>query len=441
MHINSLLSKITILSALLTLYGCAGESIRVSEFPTSADPSVEIARLDKDMGEALNAQVDVTAPVHFRSANSALKKAQDRRASNDSNQDILKKVAEGDAYLARAREKAAITEAALDPIIATRGHALAAKADRTAEKDFASADEELLRTTMNIEKGNTSIDEKTRGELLAKYKKLELDGVREAQLGDSLRALEQAKTEGAKEWAPKTLVQAENMMNTADAAIQKDPNNPEIAALSKNAKAETDLLMRVTRQSKLVKTQNPEETVLAMEKQNEALTQMGGEAMAKEKTLGEQKEQLAVLGDEAKDNERFTKVSAYFTKEEAEVLKNDKQIIVRLKGLNFPVAKSTIPTENFALLKKVQNFLAEYSEKSVTIEGHTDSVGSKETNQKISEKRADAVKDYLVANNAVTEENVKAEGKGFAVPVATNKTKEGRAQNRRVDIILTPPTG
>jgi len=72
----------------------------------------------------------------------------------------------------------------------------------------------------------------------------------------------------------------------------------------------------------------------------------------------------------------------------------------------------------------------------ILVTGHTDSVGTEKYNQKLSERRADAVKAYLVAHG-VNAAVITAVGKGKDQPVASNKTKEGRAKNRRVDIELT----
>ena len=67
--------------------------------------------------------------------------------------------------------------------------------------------------------------------------------------------------------------------------------------------------------------------------------------------------------------------------------------------------------------------------------GHTDSMGSEAHNQRLSLRRAEAVKAYLV-NQGVSAERIRTEGRGEAQPVASNDTAQGRAQNRRVDITL-----
>ena len=87
-------------------------------------------------------------------------------------------------------------------------------------------------------------------------------------------------------------------------------------------------------------------------------------------------------------------------------------------------------------LKKVAKELENYPDADLLIEGHTDSVGPEDVNQRISEERAAAMatslkKDYRVPND------ISVIGKGEKEPIASNATKEGRAKNRRVEIILT----
>ena len=70
------------------------------------------------------------------------------------------------------------------------------------------------------------------------------------------------------------------------------------------------------------------------------------------------------------------------------------------------------------------------------VEGHTDSVGSEEYNQELSENRAGAVRDFLVAQG-VSRDSVTARGFGEAVPVASNDTAAGRQQNRRIELVVS----
>ncbi|HKE93562.1 MAG TPA: OmpA family protein, partial [Povalibacter sp.] len=84
----------------------------------------------------------------------------------------------------------------------------------------------------------------------------------------------------------------------------------------------------------------------------------------------------------------------------------------------------------------VRDALARFPESSVSVEGHTDANGSDSANLILSQDRADAVRQYLVSNFGINPEKVSSIGYGEARPVATNETAEGRARNRRIDLII-----
>jgi len=112
-----------------------------------------------------------------------------------------------------------------------------------------------------------------------------------------------------------------------------------------------------------------------------------------------------------------------------------KQLNDYAKTILFDTGKSSIKTESAQVLSDIVNILKEYPTANFTIEGHTDSVGSNTLNQKLSDSRAAAVKDYLI-QNGVSSARLSSAGYGEDKPIASNKTKEGRAQNRRVEINL-----
>jgi outer membrane protein OmpA-like peptidoglycan-associated protein len=87
-------------------------------------------------------------------------------------------------------------------------------------------------------------------------------------------------------------------------------------------------------------------------------------------------------------------------------------------------------------LAKVSGILLAYPTLRMNVEGHTDSIGSDDYNLKLSERRADAVRDYLVSNG-ISVANVQAIGLGKAGPVASNDTAAGRQQNRRVEMVVS----
>ena len=102
----------------------------------------------------------------------------------------------------------------------------------------------------------------------------------------------------------------------------------------------------------------------------------------------------------------------------------------------FDTGKYTLKPGTQISLAKVSGILQSYPGLKLQVEGYTDSVGSDELNQKLSENRADAVRDFLVSQGVVTD-NISATGYGKNSPVADNATAQGRQQNRRVNLVVS----
>jgi outer membrane protein OmpA-like peptidoglycan-associated protein len=136
--------------------------------------------------------------------------------------------------------------------------------------------------------------------------------------------------------------------------------------------------------------------------------------------------------------EKIKRISASFSESEGKALLDGKNIILRLYGLNFPSGKSVIEPQFFSLLSKVKNSFAEFPGCLITIEGHTDSIGSDSINQKLSEERAGAVRQYIIANSNIPWDKIKSVGYGENNPVASNETTEGQIKNRRIDVVIQP---
>jgi outer membrane protein OmpA-like peptidoglycan-associated protein len=113
----------------------------------------------------------------------------------------------------------------------------------------------------------------------------------------------------------------------------------------------------------------------------------------------------------------------------------DRGLVVTLGDVLFATGKSTIVGANDDNLAKLAGFLNRYPDRTVTIEGHTDNVGSGGANIRLSKDRADSVKSYLV-NQGVASSRLTTSGKGEGSPVSDNDTNTGRQQNRRVEVII-----
>jgi outer membrane protein OmpA-like peptidoglycan-associated protein len=111
-------------------------------------------------------------------------------------------------------------------------------------------------------------------------------------------------------------------------------------------------------------------------------------------------------------------------------------LIVNMSDVLFDFGKATLRPEAREKLAKVSGIVLAYPGLRLALEGHTDSIGSDEFNQTLSEKRAENVRDYLVAQG-INMNALSAIGLGKSDPIASNDTNEGRQQNRRVEMIVS----
>ena len=162
---------------------------------------------------------------------------------------------------------------------------------------------------------------------------------------------------------------------------------------------------------------------------------MTREHMARERMAIEQR-----LEAERKFNQLYAAVENYFDPDEAEVYKQENQLVLRLKAMQFPVGKSIILPVNYALLSKVQKAIRTFDDPQVIVEGHSDATGSDDVNLLLSQKRAEAVRDFLIANQTLPPDAMTAIGYGSERPLASNATASGRAINRRIDLLIIPQT-
>lgn len=109
--------------------------------------------------------------------------------------------------------------------------------------------------------------------------------------------------------------------------------------------------------------------------------------------------------------------------------------ILTLGSVLFAPGKATLKPEALQNLYSLVTFMREDPERTAIIEGYTDNVGADERNLDLSQRRAEAVREFLI-DNGVNEGRVTARGYGEASPVASNDTEAGRQQNRRVEIVL-----
>jgi len=162
---------------------------------------------------------------------------------------------------------------------------------------------------------------------------------------------------------------------------------------------------------------------------------------AQDTTLSSLKDAFqAKLKQETFETDRQAKLRKLFKPGEVEVYINlDGSLLVRLKALKFASGQSRIDKKKYGdLIKRLAEALDLYGDRHYRIEGHTDNQGGVKSNQVLSLKRAEAVRDLLVADG-IDGAKIKSYGYGEVRPIASNAFAKGRAMNRRIDVIIEPP--
>jgi outer membrane protein OmpA-like peptidoglycan-associated protein len=122
--------------------------------------------------------------------------------------------------------------------------------------------------------------------------------------------------------------------------------------------------------------------------------------------------------------------------EELQAEETDRGLVLTLGDVLFETGQASLMPGAMTTVGRLAQFMGDYPERTVRIEGHTDSVGSDTLNQQLSEQRAAAVRDALVARG-VDPGRIQTVGYGEARPVASNDTSGGRQQNRRIEVVVS----
>lgn len=218
----------------------------------------------------------------------------------------------------------------------------------------------------------------------------------------------------------------------------------QIAAREKQIEAISKKDEEFKRKLKYAEEVEREKTAKELEQQKKLAAELERQKMTTEE-LERQKKSVeeALIKEKELQAERAKKLQSIQTvlkPKEGKVLIDGNNVIVRIYGLTFASGKSAIEPKFFILLSKVKTIIEAYEGCTLVVQGHTDDVGNEKNNLKLSKDRAESVRQYFLANSSITDDRTKSVGFGSSKPVAKNSTKEGRALNRRIDVVITPAT-
>lgn len=436
-------------------------------------------------------EVNVLSPSTFDKGFEKYQDALDDFNKGGNLDKIRSKISEAEKYIKKAFEFADLAKLSFGQAIKSRHDALAANADKLATKLWKKAEDKFRDAMEEMEDNDLKSAKEKAGDAEKLYREAELMAIENNLLNPVRVLLKKAKKMDAHKYAPWTYKRAKLYIDSTIIDLQanryekvkskyyasmamyeashaiyltkiikklrKRDNAIEEALLmgeaplkeianKLSAKVRFDnglseplqiinkrLDSLFAEQSNCLQTLKLKENIIAdLNQQIKTMKARLGKYTAKEEKL----QKTIALKEE--QEAKIKKIARTITPKEGRVLIEGDHVLLRLYGLSFPSGTAIIKPENFGLLKKVQDAIREFNNCKVIVEGHTDSRGSSEINQKLSQERANAVMEYLIANMGIPRDRIQAKGYGESRPVATNKTPEGRAKNRRIDIVIIP---
>jgi len=227
---------------------------------------------------------------------------------------------------------------------------------------------------------------------------------------------------------------------SAYARIQADPN---ISANAPVASYDAGQALHLAEQAKDVPTQ--EHLAYIAERKAQIAVADAEKSMAEKDVQRLQKEKDQILlksreyeAEKARKEAELVRRQAKQLEAELAELKakqTERGIVLTLGDVFFETGRAALMPGGLQNIDKLSNFLTKHPDRGVLIEGHTDSVGTAEFNMLLSRSRAEAVRNALL-ERGISAQRITTKGYGESYPVASNKTAEGRQQNRRVEIVV-----
>jgi outer membrane protein OmpA-like peptidoglycan-associated protein len=472
--------------ALALTLGSAGSATAQNELRETFLKEAEEARAQADAENA-----ELLAPEHYKRGMADFRAAEEGLERGRNIEYVRDKAADATANFLEAAKKARLAQTVLAQVMKSRQDAANARAPELAAELWQDAQDEFAAAIRELERGDLKDAQRKNIEATTLYREAELVAIKDQYLSETRRLLEAAERARVERYAPITLGKARQLLADAERELNEnryDTDLPRSLARQANYEAKHALylseIVRKVRDNDLTVEQlilsweepfarvadaanivpnmeagpaelqqqlvayieNLREEHQSLQQEAEAsrvrIADMTEEIRALDERLGGATAERAALVKRLEAQERikeqFEKIEKMFTRDEARVFREGDNIILRLVGLTFDSGKAEIKQEDFDLLAKVERAIDVFPRSELIIEGHTDSYGSDELNQRLSQSRAESVQQYMINAMRIPSYRLIATGYGETNPIANNETASGRAQNRRIDIVIKP---
>lgn len=258
--------------------------------------------------------------------------------------------------------------------------------------------------------------------------------------------------------APVALYEAEKTLRQAEQTWESSGNRAEVEHLIYLTKQKVEIAravagQRVAEEDTLKLSQEREKVLLearsriavdalqeaqdravkAAKAREEAETKAREAARARQEAEDRAREAIRARRDAEEAGARAKQLEEQLAQLKAE--HTERGLVLNLGDVLFEFAKADLKSGALRNLEPLVTFLKEYPARNIVIEGHTDDIGSESFNLGLSERRANAVRDFLI-RSGIAAERISSRGYGEAFPVASNQNEAGRQKNRRVEVVI-----
>jgi outer membrane protein OmpA-like peptidoglycan-associated protein len=462
-------------------------SVCLSGAALAADDVFAAVMASRARAEAVEAAT--LAPDSYAAALKALERARRAAGSGRTGAALQADIDRADELFRAAVTAAQVAQDRFAEVLREREAARSADAWRLVPERWLKAGQDLSAAGRRLEDGEPERATELAQVAAAGYREAQLQALRSRYLSPTRAMLIDAGRMKADRYAPLTLAEANAKLAAAEAALAGNRAQPERAAAEIEAArlAAVHALNVATLVNRVeAGEQSLEELVLGLEDSVRRMAEAAGQpttsiagnpeatgaliaalgelrarAENAERELGERDRQLRGMEDELREldarlggatterdrllmrqaaeqglRDQISTIERQLSPDEARIIQSPGKLVLSLNGLSFPPGSAQLKRDATPLLRKAAQAIALFPRAGIVIEGHTDSAGDAESNQRLSEARAQAVRSWLMTELGLPPGRLQALGHGESRPVASNDSNAGRKQNRRIDIVI-----
>jgi len=441
-------------------------------------------RLFKDLDALLKkakvVHADLLAPGNFEEGKDYYDEAKESLQDDDPLEEIKEKISKADFFLHKAIRYAESAKSFFKNALKAREDALKVFADSLARKEWEKGEDKFNDACSDFEDGENEDAQEEGFEAEKIYRKAELTAIKRIYLDKARLAYSEAVKEDAEKYAHETLRKARQLIYNAEKELENQRYDNEYArelasdaySQARHALFLTELFKKADKEDwtleklslfweeplrkiaapfnikpyfdhgpdsltneilgKIILLKTSLKEVDYLKKKNETLKKEFREYKKECETTRKNLEKIRTYG------RRIKEIKNIFRPSEAEIFTRNCNVVIRLRKLNFSPGSAVIRPEYFGLLAKVIKAIEKFPDALYVVEGHTDASGKADKNLTISQKRAEAVYAFILANSNIDKKHIYAVGYGESLPVASNETSQGKARNRRIEIVIKP---